>query len=586
LDGDVQFDHGQALTNGRLLADLLVRVTALSSARLLYFCLGAVLIYLIVPPILILLQTSLTVTGGGADAYSTWNYRSVLVSSTLATLAWNSLKFAAGTSLLGIAFGSVLAFLVERTNTPLKTLAYLSAFITLCVPYVIWAIGWIFLLNIRNGVINVWLMTIFGLSSAPFDIFTMQGMILVDGVQAAAMAFMLVAVQLRSMDPGLEEAAAMSGARQWQILWRITMRLSSPALLAAFLVIFVRSIEAFETPALLGLPGGVHVLTTEIYQKIRIGAYPDYGLASAYGVIMILVASLGIYGYGRATQEAGRFAVVTGKGYKPRVLDLGGLRYITAGVVLVLPAIVTMPPAIIAWASFQRFYQLPSTAAMKTLTLANYVSVIDRHDVKVALTNSVMTAIAAATLAMLVTTVAAWLVVRTRLPGRSALDHLVSIPLALPGVVLGLAILKLYLVLPIPVYGTIWILMIAHVTRSLPFAMRYAHAGLTQIHKDLEESAQISGAPGLVIFRRILFPLLLPALFAGWVWVFLTTIRELPMTLMLVGPDSQMLASVIFDLWSGGQLLDMAAFSVMVTLCFVVLAFVLWRVSERWGIRF
>ena len=558
----------------------------MSGAKLLSFGVGATLIYLIVPPILILVQTSLTTGGGGAGGYSAENYRSVLISADLATLAWNSLKFAGGASLLGITFGSVLAFLVERTNTPLKTLAYVSAFITLCVPYVIWVIGWIFLLNNRNGIINVWLMTLLGLSSAPFDIFTMQGMILVDGVQATAMAFLLVTVQLRSMDPGLEEAAAMSGATQGQILWRITIRLTSPALLAALLVVFVRAIEAFETPALLGLPGGVHVLTTEIYQKIRVGAFPDYGLASAYGVIMILVAWLGIYGYGRAIRKAGRFAVITGKGYKPRLLDLGHLRYLTAIIVLILPALVTMPPAIITWASFQRFYQLPSAAAIQRLTLANYVSVLDRHDVQAALMNSVVTALAAATLAVLLTTAVAWLLVRTQLRGRAALDHLVSTPLALPGVVLGLAILKLYLILPIPVYGTVWILVIAHLTRALPFAVRYVHAGLSQIHQELEESAQIAGAPAIVVFRRILLPLLLPALFGGWVWVFLTTIRELPMTLMLVGPDSQMLASVIFDLWSGGQLLDMAAFSVMVTICFVALAFVLWRVSERWGIRF
>jgi iron(III) transport system permease protein len=557
---------------------------AFRGARVLYLCTGAILVSLIVPPIFILVQTSLQVAD--QSSLSLGNYKTILASADIATLAWNSLKFAGGASALGIAFGTVLAFLVERTNTPLKTLAYLSAFISLAVPHVIWTIGWIFLLNSRNGVINVWLMAIFDLPAPPFDIFTLGGMILVDGLLAAPMAFLLVAVQLRSMDPSLEEAAAMSGARPWQIIYRVTMRLSTPALLAALLLVFIRAIEAFETPALLGLPGGVHVLTTEIYQKIRGGAFPDYRLASAYGVVMIVVASIGIYGYSRATRAAERFAVITGKGYKPRVFDLGRWRYLTAVVVLMLPALVAMPPAIIAWASVQRFYRLPSVDAMKTLTLSNYASVIDRHDVQVALTNSALTAVIAATIAVSVTMAAAWLLLRTTLPGRGTLDYLVSAPIALPGVVLGLAISNVYLAAPIPVYGTLWILIIAHVTRALPFAMRYAQAGLTQIHKELEESGWTSGASGLVVARRILFPLLLPALFAGWIGVFLTTIRELPMTLMLVGPNSQMLASVIFDLWSGGQLLDMAAFSVVVTACFVVLAFMLWRISARWGIQF
>jgi iron(III) transport system permease protein len=555
----------------------------LNFASLLYIGTGGVLIYLIVPPILILFQTSLTVTGAGTHIID--NYRAILTSTNFAVLAWNSCLFAFGASLLGTGLGSLQAFLVERTNTPLKTLAYLSSFITLAVPYLIWTIGWIFLLNTRNGVINVWLIRILDLSSPPFDIFTMQGMILIDGLQATPIAFLLVAVQLRSMDAGLEEAAVMSGARHWQTLWRVTIRLSLPALLAAFLLVFVRCIEAFETPALLGLPGGVHVLTTEIYQKIRVGAFPDYGMASAYGVIMIVVAALGIYGYGLAIRRAERFAIITGKGYKPRLFDLGRLRYLAATVVLILPLIVALPLAIIAWASFQRFYQLPSAASVKTMTLSHYLSVLNRYDVQVALTNSLLTAAVVATLAMQVTTAVAWLLARTRLLGRAALDHLVSLPLALPGVVLGLAILKMYLVVPIPIYGTIWVLIIAHITRALPFAMRYSHVGLTQIHRELEESAATSGAPGLTVFRRILFPLLLPALFGGWMVVFLTTIRELPMTLMLVGPNSQMLASVMFDLWTGGQILDMAAFSVMVTCCFAGLGLVLWRVSARFGVQ-
>jgi iron(III) transport system permease protein len=487
---------------------------------------------------------------------------------------------------IGVALGGVFAWLVERTDAPLKNVAYISAFIALAIPYVIWTIGWVLLLNPRNGLINVWLMSALKLDSAPINVFSMEGMILVDGLQSAPMAFLLAAVPLRSMDPALEEASAMSGASAWQTLSRVTLRLSAPAFIAVLLLTLVRCIEAFETPAILGIPGRVYVLTTEIYQKIRGGAFPDYNLGSAYAVLLVAIASVGIVAYHRATRHAEQFATVSGKGYQPRRTSLGWFRPMGGLTVCLMPVLILLPLAIMAWASFQPFYRLPSADALAGLTFTHYASAFSRSDVRASLQHSLIAAGTAATAAVLIAALACWLIVRTTFRGARLLDVPMSAMLAVPGVVLGVAILRAYLTFPLlPIYGTIWILAIAYVCRALPYASRYVSAGLVQIHRELEESSQTSGASWTTTFRRILVPLLMPALFGAWVWVFLSSIRELPMTLILVGPNSQVLASVIFDLWTGGQLLDMAAFSVVVTGFFVVLAFALKRVTERWGVQ-
>jgi iron(III) transport system permease protein len=219
------------------------------------------------------------------------------------------------------------------------------------------------------------------------------------------------------------------------------------------------------------------------------------------------------------------------------------------------------------------------------LTPVNYIGAFGNSNVQQALSNSLVLGVIAASVTVLLTTVAAWLLVRTRITGRALLDYLVSLTLIFPGVVLGVAMLRTYLTLPIPIYGTIWVLVVAYVTQFIPYAMRYTHAGLLQIHRELEESAELSGANWPTMVRKILVPLMMPALFGAWIWVFLGSLREVSMAVLLQSPTSRVVSATIFDLWEYGLLSEMAAFSVVVT-CFVVaLAFVLLRISQRWGLQ-
>jgi iron(III) transport system permease protein len=547
---------------------------------------GLVLLYLVVPPFIFLFQTSFWVATSATDGYvSTENYVKILTSPDLPVLLGNSLAFALGTSVVGLLVGGPLAWLVERTNTPFKNLAYVSAFTALSIPAVVKAIGWVYLLSPRNGVINVWLMELFGLQTAPFNLYSLAGMILVSGLIWAPGVFLLMVVPFRTMDAALAEAANANGASTWQTFWRVTFPLARPAVLAVLLITFVQSVEAFEIPAIVGIPGKVFVLTSEVYLRIKTGMYPDYGVASAYSLILMALAAAGIYYYSRATRDAKRFTTVSGKGFRPRLVNLRAGRPLGAACVLFLPTLIALPVAILLWASLQPFYSRPSLESLSRISLGNYVTAFANSEVQRSMTNSTIVSGFAATISVAITIVVAWLLLRTRIPGRHIFDYLISATLIFPGIVLGIAIVRTYLTIPLPVYGTIWILVIAYVTRSLPYAMRYTHPGLIQIHEELEESAQLSGAGWLTTVLKILVPLMMPAIFGAWIYVFFLSVRELSMASVLVSSTSPVVSTAIFDLWEHGQTGDMAAFSVVVTSLFVVFSIVLRKLSDRFGLQ-
>jgi iron(III) transport system permease protein len=558
----------------------------LGAHQVLFAAVLTVLVCLIIPPLAVLVQTSFWVaTSATSGSFSIDNYVSIFQSRELVPLIANSLIFGIGSSILGVAIGSLLAWLVERTNTPLKSLAYVSAFIALAIPEIIKTVGWVFLLGPRNGLLNVWLRQVLNTTADLFDVFSMAGMILVSALMWAPAVFLLLAVPFRSMDASLEEASAMSGANAWSTFWRVTFPLARPAVLSLLLLTFVRLLESFEVPAILGIPGKVYVLTTGIYLKMSAGMFPDYGVASAYSVLLMVLVSGGIYMYTRATQNAQKFSTITGKGFRPRLLDLGRIRILTAGLVLLLPVALALPFGILLWASFQPFYSVPTVQALSHMTLDNYSSAFANANIRSSVMNSMLIGVLASSLVIGLSTVVSWIILRTRIRGRHLLDLLVALVLVFPGVVLGLAILRTYLVVPVPIYGTLWILVIAYVARFVPYAQRFIHPGLIQIQKELEESAQMSGAGWMAIFRRILIPLLMPALFGAWIWVFLTSVRELSMSVLLVSPQSQVVATTLFALWQEGQLSEMAAYSVALTTALATLALILRRISGRWGIQ-
>jgi iron(III) transport system permease protein len=453
------------------------------------------------------------------------------------------------------------------------------------IPNILFTVSWIMLASPRIGILNAVMQGVTGTNIVFFDIYSMGGMIWVDGLQDSPIAFLMMTAAFRAMDPSLEESAMMSGASVAQTIRRITLRLTLPASMALFLILFVRAVESFETPALLGLPVGIEVFTSAIYQAIH--RYPsDIGLASAYAITLLLVTSLGILVQNRITKETGRFQTVTGKGFRPRQIDLGRWRYATAGLYLLyIFVLVALPFLVLLWASLQKFYSVPTWAALSNVSLDAYRRVIAYPGVDTAVRNSAMLSVTAATLIMLATSVVCWIVVKTKIRGRWLLDALASLPLVFPGIVLGLSIMICYLTIGGPIYGSIWILLIAYLTRFLPYGMRYNMTSMLQIHKELEESAAMSGASWWTTFRRILLPLLKPGLLAGWIYIVIVSVRELSSSILLYSPGNEVIAIIIWELWQNGQTVELAAFGVMLIAVLFVFVMIAQSLGRRFGIR-
>lgn len=508
-------------------------------------------------------------------------FRSAYSAIGLSTMVVNSLLFAVGSTVVAVGLGTVLAYLVVRTDLRGRKIVFALALVPLIMPGILHTIAWIFLASPRIGLFNRWLEVLPG--APTFDVFSLPGMMLVEGLHLTPLVLLLMAAAFRSMDPSLEEAAATSGASVPTIIRRITVPLVRPALLAAILIMVVRALEAFEVPALLGIPGGIWVFTSRIWRVLN--SFPvDYGQAGAYSMSLVSITMIGLAIYYVMLKRSKRFQTLSGKGHRPQPISLGKWKPAAATFVTAYIVIASlMPLLILVYASTQPFYSVPSLTSISNATFGNYLDVASHGPTLRALRNSLFLGVAAASIVMFVTAVAAWVIARTKTRGRWVVDGLASAPLVIPGLVVGVALLFVYLRSPLPIFGTIWILLIAYLTRYMPYGMRYSTASMYQIGLELEESAQISGATWWQSFRRVMLPLLVPGLLAGWLYIFLVSVRELSSSILLYTPGNEVLSVVIFSRWEAGQLPELAALGVLLVLGMTGLVFLARRLGSQFG---
>ena len=549
-------------------------------------CVAFTVYIALIPLGFLLWQSLFTPETATKAAVFTWaNYITAYASGETARLFWNSVRYALGASILSFMLGASLAWMNERTNTPFKTLFFALALIPLVIPGILFTVSWILLASPKIGILNLTLMHWFNLQGPVFDIYSMWGMIWVDGLQSSPIAFLLMTAAFRAMDPSLEESATMSGANVFQVLWHITLKLVWPATFATLLILFVNAIESFETPALIGLPVGIQVFTSAIYKAVH--QYPSkIGLASAYAVMLLMITTGGIYFISRLSSSGSKYSTMSGKGFRPRTIDLGRWRWLAAAVFVVyFLLIVALPFMVLLWTSLQKFYAVPSWQAVQNLTLDRYRFILNYPNLQRSVWNSVLLSFGTATLVMLITSVICWIVVKTKLPGRWLLDNLASLPMVFPGLVLGLALMIFYLNVDIGVYGTLWILLIAYITRFMPYGLRFNTTSMLQIHKELEESASTSGASWFTTFRRIILPLLKPGMLAGWIYIVIVAIRELSISILLYSPGSEVISVIIWELWENGQFVELSALGVLFILMLFVLVMVALYIGKKFGIK-
>lgn len=512
------------------------------------------------------------------------NYIKAYVDKEFYVLLLNSVYYAIGTCTLTFLIGTFLAWVSERTNTPCKKLFIVMSLIPFIIPGILSTISWILLLSPKIGLINIVVKGALGLESAPFNVYSMWGMIWAESIHLYPLVFLLMSAAFRNMDTSLEEAALTAGSTTFQTFRKVTLPLMRPAMVSVLLINFIRGIEAFEVPALIGVPAKISVFTTKIFLAIH--QFPsDFGLAGAYAVTLLAISTTGVLIYGKITRREERYATVTGKGYRPRVIDLGPWRWVTFGIAsCIFILAVILPIFVLLWSSFIPFYGVPSWELVEKMTWANYKYIINYPLAATAFKNSFYLSVGSATLVMLLTSVIAWITVKTKLPGRAFLDSMAFIPIAMPGIVLGVSLIWVYLTLPIPIYGTIWVLLLAYMTKYIPYGIRAASASMIQINKELEEASLTAGGTWFQTFRKIVLPLLMPGFTAGWIYISIIALRELSTSILLYSYNSTVLSIMAFDLWEGGQYTYVCALGVLMVLLLVSMAAVARKLGAKIGI--
>jgi iron(III) transport system permease protein len=547
----------------------------------------ALVAYLTVVPLALMLWFSVSSTGPGeaAGAFTLANYAEAYLNPANLPLLTNTLLFTVGSSAFGLVLGLGFAWLVERTNTPLRNFAYVVVPLTAATPGILFAIAWVLLLSPRIGVFNAIVRAVFGLELPPFDPYSLNWMIVVEGVRITPTVFLMLVGLLRGMDPALEEAAATSGAHPVNTFFRVTLPVLLPGIAGALIYVGTSLMGSFEIPAVLGMPVGVNVVSTRIWQATQ--RLPrDFGLAASLASGFGLIALLAIWQYQRVLRVQQQYVTVTGKGYRPRMVNLGRWRYVGSVAISVYFVLAILAPLLIlGWASLLPFYQAPSMQALRSVTLSGYTRLFTQPWFGDAVRNTAIITLLVPTVTILLSAVSSWIIVRSRFAGRKLLDALAFLPHTMPGIILAVAILWLYLTVDVPpIYGTVWIILVALSTQYLAFGTRTTNGALYQLHQELEEAAALSGASWLSTFRRITIPLLLPSLVSGWIWIAIHAMRELSVALMLSSPDSRILPVLIWDFWQNGEI-DLAAASGVLLTLLVAALMVIGRLATLWVAR-
>ena len=514
------------------------------------------------------------------------HYSSAYSNPQTYSMFFNTAMLAGFSTAISVALATFFAFLTERTDMPFRNVAWGLILVPMAMPGLLFAVSWTFLLSPQIGLFNVWLRSVLGwfgadVTTGPLNIYSLWGMVLLEGLRGVTTTFLIMVGAFRAMDPSLEEAARVAGASGPRTFFGIFIPLLTPAIFGATMYSFMTHLESLEIPLVIGLPAGIHVFPTYIFYTTQRYTPPEYGLSAALGASFLLVSILLVYAYRYAMRQEGRFATITGKGYRPRLTALGKWRYAALAAFLLYFALtIAAPGFVLLWSSLLPVYLVPSWELLPDLTLEHYREVLSDGDVVDATFNTLAVALGAATLTMFLSLIVAWVVIRKRFRGRSLLDAVTFLPHALPGVIVAIAFMFLYLQPPLNelgLYGTVWIIMLGLTVSYIAFGSRNMTGALAQVHVELEEASHVSGARWLTLMRRIVLPLVLPAFIGGWIWVASHSLRNFSVPLILATRENWVLSVVMWHTWEDGDPGQTAALGVLLIVALGVLT-----VGGRW----
>ncbi len=533
--------------------------------------------FLVILPMVFLIEESLNVGDPMAfppQAYGFKNYIAIFDEDI--NVLWNTLIIAVMATIMAILIGFTLAWILTRTNVPgramLERLMELPYYMTPLVGALAWAI----IAGPKSGFMNQLWKGVGG-SGDIADIYTHFGIAWVMALFEGTVAFVMISASMKSMDPALEESARVMGASKLRTTLTVTLPLVMPGVLGATLFVFAEMLGSFAAALVIGIPARIYVITTAIWDS-TLSYPPDYGRASAMGLALFVVM-FGMLTFYRYMIVGGSFATITGKAFRPRPMNMGKLAWVLFGVcVLYVFLAVILPIAALLLTSLQRFATVILSQAQ--FTLANYQTALSLGPVRTAMGNSLMLGFGVASVGVLIMAVLVWIIYRSQLRGRGAIEYLVMFPGAVPRLVFGLALLWAWLNIPISIYGTLWLLALAYFTVMLPLGVRTLAGVVLQIDKSLEECARVCGAGWGYQMRTVTLPLLRPGILAAWLLIFMACVRELGVSVFLMGPNAKVIAPSIVSAFASSGTELTAAMALIQTFTVIVALVILFRLTR------
>jgi iron(III) transport system permease protein len=531
--------------------------------------LALLLLIIGVPVAMVVLMSLRTGFPGEGGALTLQNFVEVYADTATYEIVGNTLLFALGSVLVALFFAVPLSWLLMRTDIPFKKTFYVLLTVGILIPVFLRTIAWILLLSPRIGLLNKWLMAAFDLTGPPLSLYNIAGMAFIQGISFVPGAFFMLSAAYRAMDPSLEEAAYTAGVGKLTTFLRINIPLTLPAIAAVMVYLFMTGIAVFEVPAIVGLPARILVLSALIYTATSPPTgLPEYGIAGAYGGIMLAAGLALAYFYVRLVKQGKKFTVITGRGYRPREISLGRWKWAAIAFVLLYLSIeVFIPFLVLLWTSFMPYLRLPSADALKALTLKNYLTIPDYAGARPFI-NTFILMIGVPTVAMFLSVLVSWVVVRTQVSFRGILDTVAFLPHAIPSILIavGMAYLSLAYREYFPLYGTIFIIMLAHVVSWIAYGTRTTNSVMIQIHRELEEAGKVAGASTPRVLWKIILPLIAAGILNSWIWIGMLSYREVTMALTLYTRNNVVISTVVWQFWGSGWIPQVAALGVILIL--------------------
>jgi iron(III) transport system permease protein len=477
----------------------------------------------------------------------------------------NTIVFVLGSSTLATGLALFLAYLNNRTDIPYKFLFQIISIIPMMIPHLLFSVSWALLLNPSNGIMNLVLKQAFSLESAPLNIYSLPGMILVEGLLDLPVAYLIIAPAMGSFDVTLEESSRVFGAGTWLTLRRVTLPVLRPAILAAFILGVVRSLASFAVPSVLGMPGRVYVLATYLYEMIARGFAPDYGKAAAVGMSVLAASVILIIVYRTLTSESERYVTISSRGFRPAVVELKGARiplFLVVGLLSLI--LIVLPVAVLFYTSLVPYSMVPSARAFSLMSWKHWIAVLEDPISVLSLKNSLFLGVAGATLGVLLSIFVAYVIVKVRSTASGILESLSYLSFSFPGIVIGIGFMWFFV--QTPLYATLWALLIGYIAIYMPYGIRPMSSAFVQIHAHLEESSRVCGASPLTTMRRIMVPLLVPGIISAWILMATMFVRELTLSVVLSRPGTEVLAVQILRFAEDGLWGKLSALGIMMIL--------------------